>query len=557
MRYLAVPIRAALYTAVFAAASFPQYQNIRVDNPASNWQPQEVAIAINPANPQNIVVGSNKKYFYYSSNSGTTWTGGTMTSQYNMCGDPCPVFDADGVCYYGFISEPPTYWPDRIVVRKSTDGGRTWSTDAGIGYVAGKNQDKEWVAVDRTASRYKGRVYVAWTQFDQYQPFDTTAPPFLFPPSRLSWVLKRHDIPAARKAALCADTACKTIIRFSFSTDKGQTWSVPVRISDTTGTCVDGDEALEGAVPAVGPNGEVYVSWAGYKKIYFDKSLDGGATFGADKIVATQYAGWAFNIPGVYRCNGMPVTCCDISSSPYRGTVYINWTDQVQDSNNTDVFMVKSADGGATWSAPKRVNDDNTTRHQFFSWMCVDEVTGYVYVVFFDRRATTGNATDVYVARSRDGGSTYENFKVSQSPFTPDKAVFFGDYSGIAAHAGKAYAVWPRMDNGNLSAWMARITEQVSLAPGRISDSPFQEMRADLDPRTGRAAISGTFKQNTALSIGVYDIRGRQIRMVTAGTYGAGAHCFRWDAGALGGGTYFYYLIANGRISRIPCVVLR
>ncbi|MBK7266279.1 MAG: hypothetical protein IPI12_08095 [Ignavibacteriales bacterium] len=36
-----------------------------------------------------------------------------------------------------------------------------------------------------------------------------------------------------------------------------------IKISDKSGDCVDEDNTVEGAVPAVGPNGEVYVSWTG------------------------------------------------------------------------------------------------------------------------------------------------------------------------------------------------------------------------------------------------------------------------------------------------------
>jgi hypothetical protein len=57
-----------------------------------------------------------------------------------------------------------------------------------------------------------------------------------------------------------------------------------------------------------------------------------------------------------------------------------------------------------------------------------------LYFVFYDRRNTANNFTDVYVARSTDGGETFTNFKVSQSSFNPTSGVFFGDYTNIAAY---------------------------------------------------------------------------------------------------------------------------
>jgi len=57
-------------------------------------------------------------------------------------------------------------------------------------------------------------------------------------------------------------------IMFAKSTDAGTSWSQPgqgLRIDKLGGDCVDADNTVEGAVPAVGPNGEVYVAWAGPK----------------------------------------------------------------------------------------------------------------------------------------------------------------------------------------------------------------------------------------------------------------------------------------------------
>lgn len=56
-------------------------------------------------------------------------------------------------------------------------------------------------------------------------------------------------------------------------------------VSDQAGDCIDSDNTDEGAVPAVGPNGEVYLSWSGPQGIMFDKSTDGGVTWGKDVSV--------------------------------------------------------------------------------------------------------------------------------------------------------------------------------------------------------------------------------------------------------------------------------
>ena len=116
---------------------------------------------------------------------------------------------------------------------------------------------------------------------------------------------------------------------------------------------------------------------------------------------------------------------CDISNSPYNGNIYVVWSDQRNGATNTDIFLSKSTDGGDTWSAAIKVNNDNTTRQQFFVWSTIDHSTGHLWFVFYDRRNTTGAATDVYVAKSTDGGNTFENFKVSETSFTPTSSILW------------------------------------------------------------------------------------------------------------------------------------
>jgi hypothetical protein len=116
---------------------------------------------------------------------------------------------------------------------------------------------------------YKGNIYTTWTEFDNYgssSPSDSSR------------------------------------IRFSRTTDKGLTWSNAITVSDKSGDCIDEDNTDEGAVPCVGLNGEVYVSWAGPLGLMFDKSTDAGNTWGVDKFVSSIPGGWDFSIPGISRC---------------------------------------------------------------------------------------------------------------------------------------------------------------------------------------------------------------------------------------------------------------
>jgi hypothetical protein len=431
-------MKTLLLSVLLITPLFAQYQNIRVDSPSSN-QPEEVSIAINSVNPNFLAAGANINHFFRSSDGGYNWQTFFLSSSFGVWGDPCVVYDQLGYLYYGHLSNPPFpgYWIDRIVIQRSTNNGVSWSDGAGIGFLSPKNQDKEWIAVDMHSNLYKGNVYVCWTEFDDYgssNPNDSSR------------------------------------IKFSRSTDKGLTFSNAVTISDRSGDCIDSDNTVEGAVPCVGPNGEIYVSWAGPLGLMFDKSTDGGISWGTDKFVSNIPGGWDFDVPGIYRCNGLPITACDTSQSPYRGNIYINWSDQRNGIDNTDIFFARSTDGGNSWSAPKKVNDDNSNRHQFFTWMTIDQTNGAIYIVFYDRRNTSGNATDVYVARSTNGGESFTNFKVSQSSFTPSASVFFGDYTNIAAFNKKVYPIWMRLDGSALSVWTAIIHDSLVFVPVELEN---------------------------------------------------------------------------------------
>ncbi len=272
-------------------------------------------------------------------------------------------------------------------------------------------------------------LYVSWTEFEEYGSTD--------PEDSSSIVIAK-------------------------STDAGETWSEPIRINQKAGNCLDDDQTVEGAVPAVGPAGQVYVAWANNDTLYFDRSTDGGNTWlDRDIIVAQQPGGWSQSVAGLARCNGMPVTVCDLSDSPYQGTIYVNWTDQRNGSDDIDVWLSRSTDQGNTWSEPLRVNNDEAGHQQFLTWMAIDPTTGYLYVVFYDRRNTSGTDTDVFLAYSTNGGNHFTNVKLTDQPFKIDSStVFFGDYNNVTAYDQRIYPIWTQQKGKKLSIWTALIQHQ-------------------------------------------------------------------------------------------------
>jgi len=402
-------------------------KNIKIASGKNGLGPCEPSICINPSNPQNIVAGSILNRTHISNDGGKTWTSDWLESSLGVYGDPVVRIGPNGNVYYSHLSNPKgkayasVEFLDRIVVQTSTDEGKTFNDGTAPSNDRTKDQDKQWLYIDPK----DGTILMSWTEFDKY----------------------------ASKAP-----QDKSRILFSQSKDEAKTWSAPVDISDIDGDCIDDDDTTEGAVPVKDKDGNIYVTWAHGDKIYLDKSTDDGHTWlPKDILVAEQFGGWTLDIPGINRCNGMPILGIDRSGSKHDGTLYINWSDQKNGKDDTDIWLVKSIDGGKTWTERKRVNDDAPGKHQFFSWMDIDPLTGYIYIVFYDRRAHLDNNTDVYIAYSADGGETFINYKISESPFLPNDKVFFGDYNDISAHNGMIRPIWTRLDRGELSVWTALI----------------------------------------------------------------------------------------------------
>lgn len=409
---------------------------IKIQGPTKTLE--ELSIVVNPANPDYWTGGAQVPLFYFTTpDDGKTWKYDRIKNgNTNVLGDPALTADKDGNVYMVYIGG----WTDSgIYCQVSTDKGVTFPGKS-ADVLAHKGlipfEDKAYPCADLSDNpETQNNIYVAWTQFSRYRG--------------ISYM-----------DAMYKGFKDSSIILFSRSTDRGKTFSKPIRLDTKAGSATDDDHTNEGAVPAVGPNGEVYVSWACDENIYFVKSTDGGKTFTKPIIATNIVGGWNIDIPGLDRSNGMPVTSCDIApNSPHKGTIYINWADTRNGTDNTDIFIIKSNDGGETWSKPIKVNQDSTKRHQFLTWMSVDPTTGYIYCVFYDRSRTKGNATEVTLAISRDGGQTWKNEIISEKPFIPYDTDFFGDYIGISAYSGRVRPFWMHWENHQSTLYIKKYNE--------------------------------------------------------------------------------------------------
>lgn len=497
-----------------------QHQNVMISN--SNG-PNEPCIYMNPKNTDQLIAGANTDKLFYSEDGGYTWTVTTLFSPTNgVWGDPVTIVDTAENYYYFHLSNPSSgNFIDRIVCQKSTDFGQTWNDGSYMGLNGEKVQDKHWVVVDRT----NNNMYATWTEFDIYGAWN---------PGGVT------DADSSR-------------ILFSKSTDAGLSWSQAKRINEVCGDVWDSDGTTEGAVPAVGPNGEIYVAWAGPEGLTFDRSTDQGETWLDEDIFVDDFpGGWDYEIPGISRCNGLPITVCDLSGGSHHGNIYINWTDQGNGLDDTDVWMAKSTDGGDTWSGPIRVNDDPPGKQQFFTWMTIDQITGYLWFVWYDRRNYDDTNTDVYMAVSMDGGETFINFKVSEEPFIPNAGTFFGDYNCVHAHNNVVRPIWTRMHNNQRSAYTAIVDPDAVIVTDITQHDlqPYAEIQPNFpNPFTETTVIAFKLLNPGKVSLRVFDMFGKEVAVLvdneyrSLGKYEEHFVAYNYD---LSSGVYYFSLTGEG-----------
>jgi hypothetical protein len=393
---------------------------------AGSQPSNEVPITGNTANTSQLMSGANDydcaslQGFYNSDNGGTTWRQHCMPVVHDGgCGDPAVGYDSTGKGYAMGID--CGFSTGDLVFQTTTDNGLTWSpAKVGVTSLLGGLTDKEWLEVDTSAtSPFKDCVYASWTDFDTS-----------FSKTRASVA---HTCDGGTTWTRVAVDVTQTVPKIDQFTDLAigpsgtvyLTWMY-CKTSGPAGDCGDTDVDMK-----------------------FSKSTDGGNTWSTPVVMATAHttpdtAGCYYGcFPGSSeRVADIPVI--DVNDST--GTLSVAYYTTV--SGKARAKYIRSTNGGTTWSAP--IEPLTKTGNQGWIWLSQN---GSNVGVTFMHSSTNGKYIEVGAFSTNDGVTFAQKAKLAtvQSSFASDGfgGTFIGDYTGNFWVGNTLHASWPDTRSGH------------------------------------------------------------------------------------------------------------
>lgn len=346
--------------------------------------------------------------YAYSHDNGVTWTDGgqlpnTGTGD-DVLGDPdvktlTPL--GTSTRYFAYSSLYRLADGRRsLCVHISTDGGVTWvgPREVTSATTPADFPDKEFIAFDRET----GRLFISWTHF-----------------------------PAAGASTM----------RVSYSDDFGVTWT-PATVFASSG---------QGTVPRAAANStNVYLVWTIGSDIMYSRSVNNGVAWSAPVSIATGLSS-PMNPYGSDRINNMPAMDVDATS----GNVYVVYASRNLPPDFSDVYFLRSTDGGVSFGAPVAINaSPGNDRAQFFPSICADKTTGTVNVIWYDQRVGTGTSdlTELVHTHSINAGVSWScAAALTDQPFHAEAGnrtsqPNIGDYNQCVAVDGTLYTSFAKTD---------------------------------------------------------------------------------------------------------------
>jgi hypothetical protein len=326
----------------------------------------------------------------FTTDGGTHWTFPGVLQNNVFRSDPVTKSDEAGNFFYLSLQSDvnQSFFCDDLW--RSTNGGQSWverSPDRGA-----HGGDKEWFTIDTTGGTGHGFLYQFWTGF----------------------------------------FACDTG-EFNRSIDTGVTWQTPINIPNSPDT---------GALD-VDTNGNLFLAGGGspFWCVRSSNAQNPNVTPSFDQTTQVNLGGDLIQggINGIGLC-GQTFIAIDHSGMATNNNIYVMASViPTGASNGTDVMFARSTDGGVTFSAPHRINDDpvNQNKWHIFGTPSVAP-NGRIDVVWLDTRNAANNTDcQLFYSWSTDGGVTWApNIAVSNS-FNPQAGYpnnqKIGDYITIVS----------------------------------------------------------------------------------------------------------------------------
>jgi hypothetical protein len=327
----------------------------------------------------------------YTTDGGTTWTFPGVLENGVFRSDPVTNSDETGQFFYLSLQSDVnlSFFCDDMW--RSTNGGQSWTLISGERGAGGG--DKEWFTIDKTNGPGHGF---------QYQADD---------------------------GINCSGGG----VQFQRSTNAGVTWQAPITIPNSP---------VYGTLD-VDTNGNLFIGGEGFSTSWCIRSSNaqiGGQTPTFDRSTAVNMGGFigsgGINPAGL---DGQLFLAIDRSGGPTNNNIYMLASVVPPGRSTTDVMFVRSTDGGQTFSAPRRINDDpvNPSKWHWFGTLAVAP-NGRLDAVWYDTRNAANNTdSQLFYSFSTDGGVTWApNVAVSNSfnPFEgyPNQSKI-GDYITIVS----------------------------------------------------------------------------------------------------------------------------
>lgn len=463
----------------------------------------EPVVAINPDNDAKMVVAANdfrifgnSARLFFSNDAGNSWIPALVPlsglSNFTEATDPAVAYDAQGNVYYAMIHYQTFGNGDGLFVNMSADNGATWKNKA---VEVKRNsdatvfEDRPAITVDNSSGTFKNNVYVTWTSLENENGR----------------------------------------ILFSRSVNGGASFENYIELA--TGKVHTTDVKVD-------QNGAVYVAFLlNNNTIVVRKSVDGGLSFSAPVTAATfEHSGIAYNNTFLLKQNG--TTGVKVRSFPtlalLNNHVYICYSAK-NAGDLSDIFMVKSPDGGATFSAPVKINNDNTGSDQFMPRADVRD--GKLYITWLDSRDDANNVTiAAYLGVSEDAGASFTNRRLATQDFNPSSILlknYIGDYIGLAVGRENIISVWTDGRNNLFDVYAGIIKMNPTSVDNPAVAGEFTLNQNYPNPFNPSTVISYSVPAENQVTIKLYDISGKEIANLFNGFVGAGSHSFNFDAKGL------------------------